>query len=165
MDYCGKCGAILEGFVDQEGIQRKRCTQCDWTWYNNPLAIVLVLGETRDGRILYTRKSSWPEGMWGLLAGIVESGETPEETVIREVLEEAGMRAIEPLYVGSQTLPGQLLLCFFARLEGDRAVAGSDADAVLLEKPDPKRIPQGAPARQFVEQFLAGGFPTRGVDA
>lgn len=82
-----------------------------------------------------------------------------------EVLEEAGMEATAPLYVGSQTLPGQLLLCFYARLVGECAGPGSDADAVLLVKPDPSRIPRGAPARRFVEQFLAGDFPTRGVGA
>ena len=158
MDYCGKCGANLEAFVDEESIPRKRCTQCDWIWYNNPLAIVLVLGETSDGRILYTRKSTWPEGMWALLAGFVESGETAEEAVIREVFEEAGMQATDPLYVGSQTLPGQLLLCYYTRLVGEFAVAGSDADAVLLDKPDPSRIPRGAPARRLVEQFLAGNI-------
>lgn len=156
MDYCGKCGAVLEPFVDEEGIPRKRCTECDWIWFNNPLAIVLVLGETSDGRILYTRKATWPEGMWALVAGFVEAGETAEEAVKREVREESGMEATDPLYVGSQFLPGQLLLCFYTRLVGGDAIAGSDADSVLLEKPDPSRIPSGAPARRLVEQFLSG---------
>lgn len=127
-------------------------------WYNNPLAVVLVLGETRDGRILYTRKATWPEGMWGLVSGIVEAGETPEETVIREVAEEARMKAVDPVYVGSQTLPGQLLLCYYARLVGERAAAGSDVDAVLLARPDPRLTPDVTPTRRFVEQFPSGAW-------
>lgn len=154
--HCGACGALLKPYVDEDGLARKRCPECDWIWYNNPLAIVLVLGETGDGRVLFTRKASWPARMWGLVSGIVESGETPERAVIREVREESALEAADPVYVGSQTLPGQLLLCFYVRLAGEEARAGSDVDEVLLGDPDPSRIPDGTPARRLLERFLAG---------
>lgn len=154
--HCAACGAGLIEFVDEGGWRRKRCGDCGWKWYNNPLPVVLVLGVTGDGHVLFTRKSSWPEGMWGLVSGIVEDGETPEQTVIREVAEESGMRAIDPVYVGSDVLPGQLLLCFTCRLVGDEARAGDDVDEVVLAAPDPRRIPEGVPARRLLDRFLAG---------
>lgn len=151
----------MEALTGPKGLARKRCTRCGWTWYNNPLAVVLVLGEAGDGRILYTRKSTWPKGMWALVAGFIEDGETPEEAAIREVREEAGIEAADPRYVGSQVLSGQLLLCFHVRLLDGHPVSGSDADAVMLAEPDPNLIPEGAPARRLVEQFLAGNLPIR----
>lgn len=117
---------------------------------------VLVLGVTDDGRILYTRKHGWREGVWGLVAGIVESGETAEEAVLREVFEESRMRALDPTYVCSFHLKNQLLLCFQVRLLGDHATAGSDADAVMLAEPAPERIPEGVPARWLLERYLNG---------
>lgn len=93
--------------------------------------------------------------MWGLLSGIVEEGETSEEAVIREVREECGLEAVEPTYVGSDHIKGQLLLCFCARLVGDRPIPSSDADEVALDWPDPERIPQGVPARRLLERYMA----------
>lgn len=153
--HCAACGAGLIEFIDRDGFRRKLCGVCGWKWYNNPLAVVLVLGETDDGRVLFTRKSSWPEGMWGLVSGIIEDGETPEQAVIREVGEETGMVTQNPVYVGGDVLPGQLLLCYFCRLIGNKARAGDDVDEVLLAKPEPKLIPKGVPARRLLEQFLA----------
>lgn len=112
--YCAACGAGLNAYVDHDGLSRKRCPECDWIWYNNPLAIVLVLGETGDGRVLLTRKASWPAGMWGLVSGIVESGETPERTVIREVREESALEAADPGRIPDGTPARRLLERFLA---------------------------------------------------
>lgn len=59
-----------------------------------------------DGdRVLMGRNANWPEGMYSLLAGFMEPGETVEEAVRREVQEESGIRVGEVRYVTSQPWP------------------------------------------------------------
>ena len=107
-----------------------------------------------DGRILYTRKRTWPQGIWASVAGFVEQGETAEQAAIREVHEEAGLEAMELEFFGTRHFRGQLLLCFRVRLFEGQPMPGSDVDFVELAEPNPERIPSGAPARWLLEQHL-----------
>ena len=68
----------------------------------DPVVIMLIL----DGdRVLLGRQAVWPERMYSLLAGFMEPGETVEEAVRREVMEEAGVPVGEVRYVTSQPWP------------------------------------------------------------
>lgn len=59
-----------------------------------------------DGdRVLLGRQATWPEGMYSLLAGFMEPGETVEEAVRRETMEEAGIKVGAVRYVTSQPWP------------------------------------------------------------
>lgn len=100
MRYCGECGSQLEPFTE-DGRERRRCPTCGWVWLGSPAPVVLVLAVSEDGRILYTRRHTWPHGAWALVAGFVETGETAEQACLREVLEEVGMRASNPIYLGA----------------------------------------------------------------
>jgi NAD+ diphosphatase len=75
-----------------------------------------------DGdRLLLGRQASWPAGRYSLLAGFVEPGETLEQTVAREVMEEANVRVLRADYVASQPwpFPSGLMLGFSALAEPD----------------------------------------------
>ena len=70
-----------------------------------------------DGdRLLLGRGPSWPPRRYSALAGFVEPGESLEEAVVREVLEESGVRAGPPRYLASQPwpFPSSLMLGFIA---------------------------------------------------
>jgi len=88
--YCGVCGAST---VSREGGHLLACGNpaCGAQHFprTDPAVIMRVC---RGDRCLMARQSSWPEGMYSVLAGFVEPGETLEEAVGREVLEEAGIR-------------------------------------------------------------------------
>jgi NAD+ diphosphatase len=75
----------------------------------DPVAIMLVECE---GRVLLGRQSRFPPNSFSALAGFVEPGETIEEAVAREVLEEAGVRVRDVQYIGSQPwpFPSQLMI-------------------------------------------------------
>lgn len=94
---------------------------------------VIVLIEHGD-RVLLGSNALWETGRFSLLAGFVEAGESLEQTVVREVFEEAGVRVGEVEYVASQPwpFPRSLMLGFRARLE-----PGSDPEAL---SPDPEEI-------------------------
>jgi NAD+ diphosphatase len=77
--------------------------------------VVIML--VSDGeRVLLGRRRGGP-GLWSVLAGFLEPGETPEEAVVREVREEAGIEVDDVRYEGSQPwpFPGQIMLGFTAR--------------------------------------------------
>jgi len=113
---------------------------------------VLVLAHAADGRIVFTRKNSWPEGAWALVAGFIEVGETAEEAAIRELKEEAGLAGRRPRVVRTLARADQLLVYVEALIDGEPR-AGSDVDEVLLAEPDAERVPKEWLARELVEEF------------
>lgn len=80
----------------------------------------IIVGVTDgDDRLVLGSNALWESNRFSLLAGFVEPGESLEAAVIREVHEEAGLRVIDPVYVGSQPwpFPASLMLGFRAQLD------------------------------------------------
>ncbi|MBT8455246.1 MAG: NAD(+) diphosphatase [Rhodobacteraceae bacterium] len=99
--FCARCGAGSE--VSQAGWQRT-CPACGGHHFprTDPVVIMLI---TQGNDVLVGRSPHWPEGMYSLLAGFVEPGETIEAAVRREVFEEAGITVGEVGYLASQPWP------------------------------------------------------------
>jgi NAD+ diphosphatase len=99
--FCASCGAqsvaILSGW-------QRSCPDCGAQHFprTDPVVIMLI---TRDNRLLLGRNENWPEGMYSLLAGFIEPGETVEAAVRREVFEESGVRVGKVDYLTSQPWP------------------------------------------------------------
>ncbi len=106
--FCARCGA--ETRMTQGGWQRD-CTACEGRHFprTDPVVIMLV---THGNSVLVGRSPGWPEGMYSLLAGFVEPGETIEAAVRRETLEEAGIRVGAVRYLSSQPWPFPMSLMF-----------------------------------------------------
>mgnify|MGYP006278392553 FL=1 len=98
---CARCGAPSE--VAEAGWQR-RCPDCGARHFprTDPVVIMLI---TDGNSALIGRSPGWPEGMYSLLAGFVEPGETIEAAVRREVAEEAGVDVGQVDYLASQPWP------------------------------------------------------------
>ena len=101
--YCGACGAPTRG--GSAGHVMK-CTNdaCGIDHFPrlDPAIIVLV---TDGERALLGRQASWPPGRYSTIAGFVEPGESLEDAVAREVLEETGVTVLESTYHSSQPWP------------------------------------------------------------
>lgn len=99
--FCAVCGARSE--VSKAGWQRD-CPACGAHHFprNDPVVIMLI---THGNAVLMGRSPGWPEGMYSLLAGFIEPGETIEAAVRREVFEEAGVRVGQVSYLASQPWP------------------------------------------------------------
>lgn len=115
--YCGICGGDI-GFFRAGYLAR--CARCGAEHYprTDPAVIVAV----SDGeRLLLGRQASWPARRYSVLAGFVEPGETLEQTVVREVFEEARVRVRHCRYLAAQPwpFPGALMLGFTAQAEPD----------------------------------------------
>lgn len=116
--FCAACGGATR--IAKGGWQRD-CEQCKAAHFprTDPVTIMLV---EHSGRALLGRGLGWPEGRLSTLAGFVEPGESIEEAVAREVLEESGVRVRDVTYVASQPwpFPSQLMI-------GCHALADDDA--------------------------------------
>jgi NAD+ diphosphatase len=99
--FCARCGD--ETKLSQGGWQRQ-CAACGASHFprTDPVVIMLI---THGNSVLVGRSPGWPKGMYSLLAGFVEPGETLEAAVRREVFEEAGVRVGEVGYLASQPWP------------------------------------------------------------
>lgn len=154
--YCAACGAALESGQDE---RVKRCVRCASNYFPRitPATIVLV----EDGpRVLMTRQARFPAGMYGLVAGFVEPGETLEACVTREVHEETGVDVAEIVYFGSQPwpFPHQIMVGFTARYAGgDLRVDTRELEDARWFHRDalPLLPPPLSIARKLIEAWLA----------
>ncbi|WP_242007446.1 NAD(+) diphosphatase [Luteimonas cucumeris] len=126
--HCGVCGGAL---VFMRGGWQGRCIVCNAEHYprTDPAVIVAI----SDGqRLLLGRQASWPSRRYSTLAGFVEPGESLEQTVVREVLEESGVRIRSSRYLASQPwpFPGSLMLGFIADAEPDEPRASDELEDV-----------------------------------
>ena len=113
--YCGSCGAIT---TSAKSGHVRVCTNPHCRHENfprvDPAIIVLVSDEER---VLLGRQAAWPQGRYSTIAGFVEPGESLEDAVAREVLEETGVKVDRIEYHSSQPwpFPSSLMLGFTAR--------------------------------------------------
>ena len=114
--FCGRCGHET---VHDDKERMLRCPLCNSMNYPriSPAVIVAV---TDGDRLLLTRYANRPVKNYGLIAGFTEIGESIEDTVRREVLEEVGLHVKDLTFYKSQpwSFSGCLLMGFFCKLDG-----------------------------------------------
>jgi len=106
-----------------------------------------------DGRVLLGRQPQYPERRYSALAGFVEPGESIEEAVARELMEEAGIAAFDIRYVASQPwpFPGSLMIACLARARSDsiRLDTTELEDAIWATREEVLAALAGDPAAPF----------------
>jgi NAD+ diphosphatase len=164
--FCARCGQPSQ--ISMAGWQRN-CGSCGAAHFprTDPVVIMLI---TRGDSVLMGRSPGWPEGMYSLLAGFVEPGETLEAAVRREVFEEAGIRVGRVEYLASQPwpFPSSLMFgCAGVALDGDIQIDPEEIeDAVWVTRQDmmaafagdhPHILParKGAIAHFLLQNWLA----------
>ncbi|MEO5628156.1 MAG: NAD(+) diphosphatase, partial [Thermomonas sp.] len=125
--HCGACGGSMR-FVRAGWLGL--CEGCGSEHYpRTDQAVIVAVGD--GARLLLGRQASWPPGRWSVVAGFVEPGETLEQAVAREVLEETGVHVRAARYLASQPwpFPGSLMLGFIADADPDDPVVGDELQA------------------------------------
>ncbi len=112
--FCANCGSPSES-ADAGHV--RICPSCGTHHFprTDPAVIMLITDE--NDRALLGRQPVWPEGRFSTLAGFVEPGETLDDAVRREVMEEVGIKVGDVTYAGSQPwpFPSSLMLGFFGK--------------------------------------------------
>ncbi len=153
--HCGRCGCLTK-----EGDDRGRiCPACGNRTYPviSPAIIVAV---EREGKILLAHNASFPGKRYSVLAGFLDLGESLEEALKREVMEEVGIEVGSIEYFGSQPwpFPRSLMVAFRAKWEsGDISVDGVEIDHADWFSPgDLPEIPGGASvSRKLIDDFIS----------
>ena len=128
--FCGRCG--VENQLDEKDMMLK-CPSCGQVHYPR-IAPAIIVAVRNEGKLLMAKHSYHKTHRYALVAGFVEPGESIEEAVHREVLEEIGIKIKNLKYQKSQSwpFPNSLMLAFTAEYDsGDIKV---DGDEILKAK-------------------------------
>lgn len=158
---CGTCGTAMVRKSDERAVQ---CPSCGNTLYPgiSPAVIVAV---TDGDRLIMTRYANRPFRNYALIAGFMEVGETLEDTVRREVMEEVGVKVKNIRYYKSQPwgFSSSLLVGFYADLDGSDKIT---VDGTELEEamwfPREEMAPRPADVSltsEMMERFRLGEIP------
>ena len=117
--FCGRCGNATISF---RGGHMRRCVHEVCARENFPRidpAVIMLVEQSQDGvaRCLLGRHRDLPKGVYSTLAGYVDPGESLEEAVVREVMEETGIAVQKTTYLASQPwpFPASLMVGFHAQ--------------------------------------------------
>ena len=155
--FCGRCGVKTETLTQERG---KKCPACGLTSYPR-LSPSIIVRVRRGDEILLARGPQWVPGFYSVIAGFVEPGETLEQTVAREVMEEVGIQVKNIQYFGSQPwpFPNSLMLGFTADYAGGELQPDENEieDAGWFSVGNlPKIPPKISIARRLIDDFILG---------
>lgn len=151
--FCSQCGAPLK----REGIC-KRCGNCGREHFPSPAPAVLVL-VTKGEEALLVHARNFRHPFFGLVAGFIETGESAEQCVAREVREETSLTVTDIRYFGSQPwpFPFNLMIGYTARyVSGEIAFADRELSRGGFFSRDnlPPLAPPGSLARDMIDAWI-----------
>jgi len=138
MRFCPNCATALAQLseIEDGGPKvRLRCPACRWTHWNNPTPVLAAVVECADkeGRILLARNTAWPGRMFALITGFMEAGETPQDGIAREVLEETALTVDETHLIGVYDFQrmNQLIVAYHVVARGEVSLSPELAEYKL----------------------------------
>lgn len=167
---CPRCGGATR--VDLGGAART-CDADGSQHHPRTDSAVIVLVKDRSDRILLGHQPIWPEGRFSTFAGFLEPGETFEQCVAREVLEESAVVVTELNYLGSQPwpFPASIMIAFEAVTDNPERAQGdgqeitevkwfSRAQLMAAAKDGSLLLPPSiSVARKMIERWLGESVP------
>lgn len=155
VQFCGRCGKKA---VHHSTERMMYCPSCGNLMFPR-IAPAVIVAVTDGERLLLTKYAGRENAHFALVAGFVEIGETAEECVRRELLEEVGIHVKDIRYYGSQPwgFAGNLMLAYTARLDGTHEI---DLDrhelaeaAWLLPEEIPEIPDHSSLTREMIRRF------------
>ena len=124
--FCGVCGTKM---IPDEKLRMMKCPDCGNMVFPKIQPAVIV-GVCDKNRLLMTRYAGRTCKKYALIAGFTEIGESVEETVVREVFEETGLRVKNITYYNSQPwgFDGDLLMGYFCEVDGSTQIHMDDSE-------------------------------------
>ncbi len=159
--YCGHCATPTTQLSTERA---KRCGHCNLRQYPklSPAVIMLIYrkDQNKGDQLLLARAPRFRDGMYSVLAGFVEPGESLEETVARETREEVGIEIQNIRYFGSQPwpFPNSLMIGFTAEYASGKIIPepGEIEDAAWFDPANLPPVPgELSIARKLIDWFVA----------
>ncbi|MDR2953344.1 MAG: NAD(+) diphosphatase [Treponema sp.] len=156
--FCGSCGAAN---IDVPGEAVRRCSACGREEFPRISPAVIIIITDDENRILLAHNKKFKAGLYSLIAGFNEAGESLEETVAREIREEVNIEVKDAVYIRSQPwpFPNSLMTGFSARyLSGEVHPDGVEIeDARWFDRSNLPELPgEGSLSRFLIKLWLEG---------
>lgn len=124
--FCGRCGSKMQHGIVERMLQ---CPECGCMEFSRLFpAVIIGIVDRQRNKVLVSRYAGRQYKSYALIAGFCEMGETVEQTVHREVVEEVGLKVTNLRYYKSQPWPpsSSLLFGFFCDLDGESSITLDD---------------------------------------
>ena len=158
--FCGACGAKN---TDVRGEAQRICPVCGQEEFPRICPAVIVAITDDKNRILLAHNKKFRTGVYSLISGFSEAGETLESAVVREIREEVNIEVRDIAYVKSQPwpFPNSLMIGFKARfLSGTIKPDGIEIeDAAWFSRDNLPELPaEGSLSRFLINSWLSGNL-------
>ena len=145
--FCPQCASPLRltwQMEDGGSKERLRCTQCEFTHWNNPTPVLAAVIEYQD-RILLARNAAWPGKIYALITGFMEAGEEPQAGIAREIHEETQLSTDSLALIGVYDFQrmNQVIIAYHARCSGEVRLSAELVDYRLFAPEQVRCWPAG----------------------
>lgn len=158
--HCPQCGKKLGGKVIGDEGEVPFCEACGRPWFDTFSTCIITLVINEYDEVALLRQGYVSEEFYVCVAGYIKCGETAEETAVREVEEELGLKVEELRYTRSYAMEKRdmLMLAFEAKVKKAEFTLSQEvdrADWMTFEEAHAKMRP-GSVAIQLVEAYFSG---------
>ena len=150
--FCGRCAKKL---VHDEHLRMMKCPSCGNMVFPK-IAPAVIVGVTNGDKILMTKYAGREYKKYALIAGFTEIGETAEQTVEREVMEEVGLHVKNIRYYKSQPwgYDSDILLGYFCELAEEHKIELDETELSLAEWIDYKDVPDDPEGLSLTREMM-----------
>lgn len=137
--FCGRCGSMMHKDSKERMMYCEKCHNMEYP----KISPATIIGVVDGNRILMSKYAGRTYKKYALLAGFVEIGETVEETVKREVMEEVGLKVKNVRYYKSQpwSFSDTVLMGYYCDLDGEDSITLDQEELALAEWFEREEIP------------------------
>ncbi|HEY3535946.1 MAG: NUDIX domain-containing protein [Trinickia sp.] len=167
--YCPHCTKPLverDDAAEEGGRTRRVCPDgdCGFVHWHNPVPVVAAIVEY-EGKILLARNAAWAEGVFALITGFLENGETPEAGIAREVREETSLHAETTELIGVYEFirKNELIIAYHVQAHGTISLSPELLEYRLVE-PAKLRPWRAGTGQALAEWMRRRGLPFEFVD-
>lgn len=150
--FCGRCGHMMQRDEKERMLFCPECRNMEFP----KICPAVIIGVTDGNRILMSKYAGRAYKKYALLAGFTEIGETVEETVAREVMEEVGLKVKNIRYYKSQpwSFSDTLLMGFYCDLDGENKITLDREELALAEWFEREEIPDQMSGESLTNEMI-----------
>ena len=150
--YCGRCGKRMKHDEKERMLWCEECHQMEYP----KICPAVIVGITNGNHLLLSKYAGREHAKYALIAGFTEIGETIEETVHREVMEEVGLRVKNLTYYKSQpwSVSDSLLFGFYAEVDGSAEITLDEEELALAEWFEREEIPVTEESNSLTNEMI-----------
>lgn len=154
--FCGHCGAPMKQDTKERMMYCSACHQIEYP----KICPAVIIGVTDGNRLLLSRYAGRPYKGYALIAGFSEVGESLEETVKREVMEEVGLKVTNLRYYKSQpwSFTDSLLAGFYCDLAEPGEIRLQEDELAMAQWYEREEVPLEDPTRASLTQEMIRMF-------